>query len=390
MDDVNQSLTRQSVLVAVVAAVLDVAYFCLSGIFEFAPGAAAAFVVLVAAVGLALALPAKFSGAVWICQALTQLGAAVVFHGMPSVPDVTPVGFLIAGYLAGAGLRGWRSAAAVAGTAAVVVGKDLTIGHADIHRPWQMALWVMSGVVVPFLVGRYTAARHAHVADLEHRLQQRRLVELAALDKALAEERSAIARDLHDVISHHVSASGIHAGAGRLALANGNSTATRRALEAVETSSRAAMADLHRQLDLLRGRDLDGRRQPGLANIDDLLDRARHAGLAVDVCINGQAPPLAESLDVALYRIVQELVTNALKHGTGCARLEIRYSPDLVVVHQTNPVLVAPQQEPSWSTRRGLSGIKERVALFGGKVHCQPNSVSSSWQVTIEIPVERQ
>lgn len=202
------------------------------------------------------------------------------------------------------------------------------------------------------------------------------------MDRALADEREAIARDLHDVISHHVSAVGIHAGAARMALA-GDHDATRRSLAAVESSSRAAMEDLRRQLDLLHGRADAGDRQPGLANIEELVDSVRAAGLAVEVDLPADGPHLPQSLDVTVYRIVQELLTNALRHGDGTARLTVRHLPAQVQIEASNPI--SAQSYSGESLHRGLDGMRRRADLFGGSVECSVDE--NRWRTTVSLPI---
>lgn len=381
-------------MVAVVTAAADTGSFILSGVFATEPFKALVFTPFIAVAGLLLCVPMRFSGLVWILGGMVQLAGAWAFRSDPLVSSLATGAFLIAGYLAGAWLKGWRCAATVAVVVSEIVVKDLVLGdvHADAVWRWVVSVATWSGL--PFLVGRYTAAQRAYTAGLEHRLEQRRLVELATLDHALADERSAIARDLHDVISHHVSAIGIHAGSARLALANtlpseacGGKIAA--SLAAVETSSRSAMADLQRQLDFLHGSSSDGCSQPGLANIDQVLDNVHAAGLQVDLQFHGQPPIIPESLDVAIYRIVQELLTNALKHGAGRACVKITYAANEVVIEQDNLIPASPTQQPVLSTGRGLVGIEQRTALFGGHATYGPDAAGSHWQVTVTVPLEQ-
>lgn len=390
MLDTRKALRQQLILVAVVTATADTGAFVLSGIFAVAPLKAMVFAPLIAGAGLLLCVPARFSGFVWVIAGVVQLSGAWAFQPDPVAPALATGAFLIAGYLAGAWLRGWRCAITVFVVVSEIVVKDIVLGdvRAATLGAWLVSLATWSGL--PFLVGRYTAAQRAYTAGLEHRLEQRRLVELAALDHALADERSAIARDLHDVISHHVSAIGIHAGAARIALSSGaSSTKISTSLAAVETSSRSAMADLQRQLDLLHGSSSDGRRQPGLANLDHVLENVRAAGLHTEVRMHGQLPTIAESLDVALYRIVQELLTNALKHGAGQASVDLTCTPDEVTISQGNPIRTVAAAHALPSTGRGLTGIEQRAALFGGHVQYGPDVAGTHWQVTVAIPLEQ-
>ncbi|MFI7188654.1 sensor histidine kinase [Nocardia nova] len=334
---VRRSLTRQSVAVAVVAAVVDAVVFTLSGIFAVAPGPAAAVLVAIVAADLAFAAPPATAAVVAVVQVGIRLAVTVLLHRHGLPVRVADVGFLVAGYRAGAWLSGRASLVTVPVLVLGACGAPLIAGGAP-GADWRLLLTSsISGGVVPWLVGRYTAGRGAYIAELEQRERLARQQQRTALERALTDEREAIARDLHDVISHHVSAIGIHAGAARLAL-HGSGAATAaamRSLSAVESESRAAMVDLRRQLDLLHGRE-DAARQPGMADIDDLVDRVRGAGLDLTVTTTGAELP--RSLDITVYRIVQELLTNALRHGAGSARLTVRNDGTGVEIEQSNPL----------------------------------------------------
>jgi signal transduction histidine kinase len=385
--DGSRLLVRQSVVVAVVAAVLDTTMFATSGMVGAAPWQAAGVLTGVVAADLALAAAPRTAGAVAAAQVVLRVVSVIVLcgHGLPM--RVADVGFLVAGYRAGAWLSGpastWTVVLLTAGSA--VVGR--IGGAAPAHDPRLLVATAIATGVVPWLVGRYTTARGAYIADLEQRERLRRQEQRAALDRALADEREAIARDLHDVISHHVSAIGIHAGAARLALTADPSTNGRQAaaasLGAVEASSRAAMVDLRRQLDLLYGRDEAGNRQPGLADIEELVEHVRGAGLDVRVDCRGPVEPLPESLDVIVFRIVQEMLTNALRHGDGTARLRVTHDRDTVRIEESNPL--GALHDSADSLHRGLDGIRRRTELFGGSV--DHGVQAGRWRIAVSLPI---
>ncbi|MCV7425312.1 sensor histidine kinase [Mycobacterium montefiorense] len=224
------------------------------------------------------------------------------------------------------------------------------------------------------------------MAALEHIADRRRLLESAALTQAVVEERAAIARDLHDVISHHVSATGMQAGAARRALGSGNTARASTSLEAIERSSRAAASDLHRQLDLLHGKDIDGHRQPSIANLDQVLETVRGAGLEVKADIDTVPPSLEQSLDIVVYRIAQELLTNALKYGEGCALLTIKMTDTQIDIVQKNS-MPSTMAEDRVSAGRGLAGINQRVSIFGGVFEFGSDRSTSTWWATATIPL---
>lgn len=373
----RRSLARQSLVIALLAAAVDVGIFASSGIFRIALVAACGMAVLLVAADLALALPSRATAVVAVGQAITRLLVCWLLsrHGLAA--GIGDVGILVAGYRVGAWLPTRVAVFVVPVLAAAVSGAAVINGAG---RTWREVLLIaVSNAVVPWLVGRYTAAGRAYVDQLERQQQRQQ----AALERALADEREAIARDLHDVIAHHVSAVGIHAGAARLALGN-DPDAAARSLGAVESASRSAMMDLRRQLDLLHGADGASERQPGLANVSHLVDTVRAAGLSVDVTLPDATPGLSPSLDVTVYRIVQELLTNALRHGAGTARLQVSYTIHEVIIDASNPI--GRQAHSSESTGRGRAGIRRRAELFGGTV-CDGGDDGTRWRTVVTIPV---
>jgi signal transduction histidine kinase len=309
-------------------------------------------------------------------------------------------GLLIAGYRAGAWLRTGPAALALAAT---VTGIGVSEWLGGGRGATASLILISMGVtgLLPWLVGRYTTARRAYIADLERATEQRQRHEAEAVRRAVLEERETIARDLHDVISHHVSAIGVHAGAARLSLpAKGLPTnkisaessgdaegdaAVRQSLGAVESASRSAMADLRRLLDLLHARD-DEAGQPGLDNLDELLGTVREAGLPVHLTVHGDVREIPGSHDVALYRIAQEALTNALRHGTAPVESELDRRRTEIVLAVTNKVSFArPDGE---GAHRGLAGIRQRVTLFGGKVEYGQLPEGPSWRFRASFPLE--
>jgi signal transduction histidine kinase len=381
--DSNTALTRQSLLVAGAAAAVDCTTFAVCGAFGAAPVVASVVVVAIAVADLALAAAPRTAGVVALAQVALRLVAVTLLRGHGLPVRVADVGFLAAGYRAGAWLSGAASVVSVSALALGAVVADLLGAGPATRDPRLLLAQTVAVGVVPWLVGRSTAARGAYIADLEQRERLRRQEQRAALDRALADEREAIACDLHDVIAHHVSAIGIHAGAARLAVPV-DPTAATASLAAVEASSRAAMVDLRRQLDLLHGRAAAGARQPGLADIEQLVTHVREAGLDVEVVTSGADTRLPESLDVIVFRIVQEMLTNALRHGDGTARLEVAIGRDRVTIGESNPVGDAARDPDS--PRRGLSGIRRRADLFTGTVDHRVDD-ENRWHITVSLPI---
>jgi signal transduction histidine kinase len=210
-------------------------------------------------------------------------------------------------------------------------------------------------------------------------------------ERALLEQRLRLARELHDAVAGQVAVVGIQAAAARRVLRTQPDEAAA-ALERIEVASRAAVDDLRRMLVTLReGPTAPHGAAPGLAQLDDLSAELQRTGLAVTVTRTGMSgPALPQAVDQAAYRIVQEALTNALKHGSADqARVELVRSADELRIQVTNPLAgdaaATSRIEPP---RRGLgvTGILERAALFGGRAKAGPTR-DGEWQVDVHLPL---
>ncbi|MEU3642290.1 histidine kinase [Lentzea sp. NPDC034063] len=375
MDLIKLPLKHQSWLVAAVCMVVDGGFVLLDG----EPLRQTVIVLaLTLAVDAMLAGPARLS--MWVAAAQAAV-PVIVLVSMRNGIDANDAGMLIAGYRAGAWLRGTPAYASLGFLSASLMACMILTGHG----PLQALLLAGKGALLPWLVGRYTTARRAYLAELEKRSAMAEKDEKAAVTKAITEERGAIARDLHDVIIHHVSAIGLHAGAARLGLPEGNPKLTN-SLRAVETSSRAAMVDLRHLLDLLHGDKSEGARQPGLDNLDELLDGVRAAGRPAQLEVRGQRRDVPESLDITVYRIIQEMLTNALRHGDASGvTVTLEYAPDALTVAARN---VAGPGDDSGSVRRGLVGIRNRAGMFAGTTRSGLEPDGRTWRTVVTFPLE--
>jgi signal transduction histidine kinase len=201
-------------------------------------------------------------------------------------------------------------------------------------------------------------------------------VELAAVEetaRAVADERARIARELHDTVSHAIAVTVLQSRGGAK-LVGRDDAAVRRALAAIEQTNTSALADMRRLLGLLRSTEDDGGRaapQPSLEGLDQLLEDVRSSGLPVHLTVSGDPLPVSPGLDLSAYRIVQEALTNVLKHAgpTARARVELVYGPDDLEVAVTNTGTV---HSPGAGTGHGLIGIRERATVAGGSVEAGP------------------
>lgn len=231
----------------------------------------------------------------------------------------------------------------------------------------------------------------------------------SASQAAVAAERDRIARELHDIVSHNVSLMVVQAAAAREVLATMPDEAVT-ALRAVEDAGRGAMTDLRHLLGLLApsqsGEDTDEDTpadavtdlspQPGLDRLGQLVDRVSFAGLPVEVRISGESRPLPQGIDVTAYRIVQEALTNALRHGDGGkAEVTVRYADHAlrVEVLNTGPSVLtggSPARATSGhreGTGRGLLGLRERVAVYGGDLDAR-RRLGGGYRVRARIPLD--
>ena len=230
----------------------------------------------------------------------------------------------------------------------------------------------------------WLAARREHA--LVEQAAQLRDARVAAEAQAVFAERLRIARELHDVVAHHVSVMGIQASAARRAM-DRNAEAARTALTAVEESARTAVEELHRMLGALRAADeLAEAPTADLDRVAELLDRVRDAGLTARFATYGTPVPLAASTSQAAYRIVQEAVTNALKHARA-TEIDVR------VRHLAHELEIdvaddgrGPARSPESSGGMGLIGMRERVAVLGGTVEVGGRS-TGGFRVRARLPL---
>jgi signal transduction histidine kinase len=231
-------------------------------------------------------------------------------------------------------------------------------------------------------LGRILRSRAALVQELatvNAAIAQER--EVHALDAA-AQERSRIARELHDIVAHALSVMVLQAAGARLAVIRAPD-ASIGALEVVEQAGRDAVAEMGRLLGVLRG---DGDATGGLARLDELVERARLAGLALELNMEGSSEGLAPTVDLTAYRIAQEAVTNAVKHAAPTrARLSVRVSGDVldVVVEDEGHPERAHRGE---GTGHGLLGMRERAELHGGMVEAAAVA-GGGFRVHARLPV---
>jgi signal transduction histidine kinase len=340
--------------------------------------------VLAAAALVPLAWRRRAPLLVWAVSGCATL-TALAIHGSPGLLAVGP---LVALYTVAT--MSPRRVSLLAGLATLI---GVTIGVAA-GRPnrleWQTFVFPVVVVVACWLVGDNLRVRRAYVSELEAKALRADADKEAASAHAASEERARIARELHDVVVHHVSVIAVQAGAARMrAEQEGGAGGSTQAWGAVESAARQALGELRQLLGILRhdGEPPALAPQPGLDQLDQLLDDVRQTGLPVSARIEGDPYRLPPAVDLSAYRIVQEALTNALKHGEAPPTMVVvRYCEDALEIEVTDkgraPVLAAP----STGVGHGLVGMRERVSLFGGDFAAGPRP-DGGFEVSARIPL---
>jgi signal transduction histidine kinase len=243
-------------------------------------------------------------------------------------------------------------------------------------------------VMGPLMAGVYGAGRLMQSREqLAAALQQERA---QAERYAVAEERARIARELHDVVGHSIAMMTVQAGAERMALAD-DRPETSRVLGQIEATGRQTLQEMRRMLGLLRSDDTaDFTPQPGLAQVDALAERMARSGLEVDVHVEGEPGPVSPGVDISAYRIVQEALTNVLKHADAVrATVRVQHGDGGLEIEVTDDGTAQPTRgtSPGNGQGHGLTGMRERVALYGGSLEAGP-APAGGWRLVARLPKE--
>jgi signal transduction histidine kinase len=212
----------------------------------------------------------------------------------------------------------------------------------------------------------------------------------ARAKQAVAEERTRIARELHDVVAHNVSVMVVQAGAERRSLGD-DRPETREALEAIEQTGRQALTEMRRLLGMLRKDDdeLALAPQPSMEHLELLVSQVREAGMPVELEVEGEPEPLPAGVDLSAYRIVQEALTNALKHaGPARALVRVRYRRDELELEILDDGPGPAADATNGAGGHGLVGMRERVSLFGGDLAAGERS-GGGYSVHARLPLGR-
>ncbi|MFC4009122.1 sensor histidine kinase [Nonomuraea purpurea] len=253
------------------------------------------------------------------------------------------------------------------------------MGAVGAHLVWAVAL--------PLVAGLWVGARRQVLAGLRERAERLEREQAARAEQARAQERTRIAREMHDVVAHRVSLMVLHAGALEVSVPDQRTAAE---IANIRATGREALANLREVLGLLRTPEsLDGHAPPPtLADLDRLLGQSRSAGLRVRRTDEGEPGPVPEAAQRAAYRVVQEALTNVHKHVGECdVDVVLRHSPGtLEVIVENGPPTAEPLAGPVPGCGLGLVGLRERVALLGG--HFRTSAKPGGFTVTAGIPTQ--
>jgi signal transduction histidine kinase len=342
----------------------------------------AAYAALALPMTLALAWRVRAPLAVCAVVAGTFFPSALLFPLSGDAAFGVWVALLVALYSVGAHTGGWRAVAGVLSMLAVVLGVVAADPEGADPGSYVFFLFVVGG---PWLAGR--AIRHRRLS--ERHLEARALAAEREREEkaraAVAEERVRIARELHDVVAHAISVIVVQSRGGRRSLATQPEDA-REAFDSIEATGREALAEMRRLLGMLRKGDeeLALAPQPSLRHLDALVAQVREAGLPVEVLVEGEPAALPPGVDLSAYRIVQEALTNALKHaGPATARVVVRYGAEDLEVD-----VLDTGRRPAGGdgVGHGLLGMRERVTLFGGELEAGRRS-EGGFAVRARLPL---
>jgi signal transduction histidine kinase len=370
---------------------------------RFAPGVLAAVVVIAAVVGYR-----DWERPDVVLMAVASAAAALVARRVLwPVLVAGAVGWLwlglwpavaVAAYYCGVSLRNRRHLTVfLVAAAGMVAVPALVMALPDGSRQQVGAgnalAFVAMFVLLPSLLGMWVAARRQVGTALRQRAEDRKRERAALIERERAQERADIAREMHDVVAHRVSLMVLHAGA--LEVGNADER-TRATAELIRNLGRDALGELRDVLRVLRSTDADGTVQlappPGMGDLDGLLDQSRRAGLAVVRHDEGMNGPLPPAVGTAVYRVVQESLTNVHRHaGDRPTEVFLRQVDDHVEVEVVNappPAPSPPRPTATEGSGLGLVGLGERVSLLGGHLDAGP-CPDGRFAVRARIPLPR-
>jgi len=294
--------------------------------------------------------------------AATMLLRGLSTHNSVLALNAVPVAIVAFEY----GVWGGIAAATVAFASVVAWAQDRPIE--TISYVSRGAAYYLTAMVIGLSADRLREAQREtnrfaqRVADLRSEQEKAR--------RATEDQRTRLARELHDVVAHSVSVMTVQASAARRIMERSPGEAAE-AVEAIERTGREALAEMRRMVGVLRPADEGGafQPQPGVSDLETLIEQMESTGLSVDMRVEGRPRDLPPSLDLSAYRIVQESLTNVLKHaGPVHAEVVLRYGSSDIEIEVTDEGATAPAPRETRNAGHGVIGMRERAALFGGEL----------------------
>jgi signal transduction histidine kinase len=317
----------------------------------------------------------------------TSVASGLAFAALDLSPDLLWMTFLVAVYSVAAYGSRWVSLAGLVVAEVGWAAIQLTPGRFQAPTVISNALLIAA----VWLLGHFVGVRRVYVGQLEERTAELEQAREELARRAVTEERLRLARELHDVVAHAMSVIAVQSGVGAH-IANTQPKEAAKALVAIEATSRGALEELRRLLGVLRQEHEpqgDLAPVPGLADLDSLLAEVSKAGLAVKLRVNGTRPPVPAGVDLSAYRIVQEALTNVVKHaGPAHAQVTIGYRDQDVTVEVTDDGqgAVISGSDGQAGSGHGLIGMRERVAAFGGELEVGPRP-GGGFRVAARLPL---
>ncbi|MBB5965879.1 histidine kinase [Planomonospora venezuelensis] len=278
---------------------------------------------------------------------------------------------------------GWAVAAGL------VAELGLALSFGRVTEDPDFGTWASASVfvVTVWISGIYANTRRRYLEGLEERAERAERERDQRARLAAAAERARIARELHDVVAHNVSVMIVQADGAGYAIDRDPEQA-REAVRAISVTGRRALAEMRRMVGVLRaagGESEEYAPQPDLSRLEELVERVRSSGLPVELRVSGERRELPEGEQLTVYRIVQEALTNTLKHGGpgSGAVVEVEYGVCELVVRVCDDGRGAAARE--WPGGHGLVGMRERAAMFGGSVEAGPRP-GGGFQVVVRLP----
>ena len=317
------------------------------------------------------------------------LGSWVTIRTLDYPETLASIAVAIAFYTIGAELSRGGSLRFGGITVLVLVGWT-AMGVVTLESVTPAALiTTLISTLTPLLLGREVGERRRRVEELQERTERAERDREEKAKQAVAEERTRIARELHDVVAHQMTVMTLQAEGARR-VADGADPRVVEALETISDAGHSALAEMRKMVGLLRAPEEESETEPlpRLADVERLVEQVRAAGVSVDLEIEGEVRPLPEGTELSAYRIVQESLTNSVRHGGPdvSAKVVIDYTDDhldVLIVDDGRGVSANDND----GVGHGIIGMRERVAVLGGELSAGPHA-GGGYEVHVSIPVE--